>query len=301
MDNEVEDFLSYLASEKGLAKNTIEAYGRDLASFLAFLSAHQKSSLSNLTLQDCIHFLEFLQTSLSPASVARSVVTLKLFFRFLKREGVLLENIVQYLETPKLWQNLPTVLSIEEIQSLLGQPDRTTSIGIRDFAIIELLYSSGLRASEICQLKLEDLDDDHVKVFGKGSKERLVPVGEYAKKALTEYLLTAREENRGKSDTLFVSENGKPLERTFIWKMVRKYATSAGLKKLISPHTLRHSFATHLLDREADLRIIQEMLGHSSINSTEKYTHISQASLHRAFEQFHPRLTNRAKKLSLKA
>ena len=194
------------------------------------------------------------------------------------------------MDTPKLWQTIPTILSVDEIQAILAQPDINHPIGQRDLAILELLYSSGLRVSELCDLSIYSVDDQYVRVFGKGRKERLVPLGKKALKAVDNYLIHVRDLYDSKEEQhLFLTNRGKPLDRIAVWKMVKKYTSKANITKVISPHTFRHSFATHLLDNGADLRIIQEMLGHANISSTDRYTHVSSAQLQNAFQRCHHR------------
>lgn len=281
------DFLDYISSEKGLSENTRKAYQRDINAFLAFLT-QKGAALESVTEPILSNFLEYLQgKKFAPASCGRALIALKVFFRFLKREGVLDENPAYYLSSPKLWQMLPEVLSEEEAKALLGAPDRSSKEGARDAAILELLYSSGMRVSELCGLKLKDVEDTFIKVFGKGSKERLVPIGEPAIKALDHYLGQWRGDD--KAEFLFLTDQGKPINRQIVWSLVRSYAKAAGLHKLVTPHTLRHTYATHMLNHGADLRIIQELLGHASISSTERYTHLSKKHLTEAFNRCHPR------------
>jgi integrase/recombinase XerD len=281
------DFLDYISSEKGLSENTRKAYQRDIISFLTFLK-QKGDSLDAVTELHLSSFLQYLQgKKFAPASCGRALIALKVFFRFLKREGVLDENPAYYLSSPKLWQMLPEVLSEEEAKALLGAPDRSTKEGARDAAILELLYSSGMRVSELCGLKLKDVEDTFIKVFGKGSKERLVPIGEPAIKALDHYLGQWRGDDE--AVFLFITHQGKPINRQNVWSLVRAYAKAAGLQKLVTPHTLRHTYATHMLNHGADLRIIQELLGHTSISSTERYTHLSKKHLTEAFQRCHPR------------
>lgn len=291
LDEGLSDFISYLASEKGAALNTIEAYGRDLRSLTDFLKGLGIEDLSQVTTANLITFLSGLKTTqYATASICRCLVAIKVFFQFMKREGVIHENITLFLETPKLWQTIPAVLSISEIDTLLTEPDLTTHAGIRDLAILELLYSSGLRVSELCDLSIYSIDDNYVRVFGKGRKERIVPLGKKALQAIDNYLLHVRCLHDSKTQQLlFLTNKGKPLHRIAVWKMVKKYARSAGIVKTISPHTFRHSFATHLLDNGADLRVIQEMLGHANISSTDRYTHISNKKLQEDFQRFHRR------------
>ncbi|MFV0339844.1 MAG: site-specific tyrosine recombinase XerD [Parachlamydiaceae bacterium] len=281
------DFLDYISSEKGLSENTRKAYQRDITAFLAFLQQNG-AALDDVTEPILSNFLEYLQgKKFAPASCGRTLIALKVFFRFLKREGVLDENPAYYLSSPKLWQMLPEVLSEEEAKALLDAPDRSSKEGARDAAILELLYSSGMRVSELCGLKLKDVEDTFIKVFGKGSKERLVPIGEPAIKALDHYLGQWRGDDE--AVFLFVTQQSKPINRQNVWSLVRSYAKAAGLHKLVTPHTLRHTYATHMLNHGADLRIIQELLGHASISSTERYTHLSKKHLTEAFQRCHPR------------
>ncbi len=224
------------------------------------------------------------------SSIARALIALKVYFRFLKKEGVHQEDIGQLLDTPKLWQILPDVLSTEEIELFLSQPDLCTNQGIRDKAIIELLYATGIRVSELCNLSIYDVDDDQIRVFGKGSKERIVPVSSRALLHIDTYLGKVRcLHDSEKEKKLFLTLKGKPIDRTSVWKLVKVYAKKAGIVKNIFPHMMRHSFASHLLDGGADLRIIQEMLGHSHISSTDRYTHVSLSKLHERFKSLHPR------------
>lgn len=275
------EFITYLRAEKGLSPHSIEAYERDLEAFLAIFSFP-------FSQEQIIQHLSNLKTKgYASSSISRSLIALKVFFRFLYREKVLAHDLSQTIETPKLWQLIPEVLSLEEVESLLQIPDTETFVGARDRAILELLYASGLRVSELCNLSLYDVDDHVVKVFGKGGKERIVPFGKEANLAIDHYLLHFRDRFGG--DLLFLTQRGKPLHRITVWRMVKEYAKQAGIQKTISPHTLRHSFATHLLERGADLRVIQEMLGHANIATTDRYTHVSPSHLQAAFLKFHPR------------
>lgn len=282
------DFLNYLTSEKGFAQNTLQAYGRDIEMFLQHVKILK---FDEVTEEHLMAFLSMLQEKgYASSSITRTFMALKVFFRFLKREGIISINPTLYLNTPKLWQLIPEVLSSNEVEKLLHAPDISTDQGCCDRAILELLYSSGLRVSELCQLKITDVDDEFVKVNGKGGKERIVPIGKAAILAIDDYLNRFRDQaGNERQSALFISSKGNPLTRFEIWKRIKNYAKSAGVVKNISPHTLRHSFATHLLDGGADLRVIQELLGHASISSTDRYTHISHSRLVEAFEAFHPR------------
>jgi integrase/recombinase XerD len=291
MNEHLDDFLAYIGSEKGLSNNTIEAYRRDCLDFVVFLNQRKIVAFKEVTQDHVIDFLGLRkEEGYASASLARNLIAIKVLFRFLKREGILLQNVAGYLGSPKLWQLIPEVMTYEEVERLLSQPDIEHPIGARDKAVLEVLYASGLRVSEVCSLKIHDIDEDTLKVFGKGRKERLVPLGRHATAAVDHYLIRFRsfyESDRQKA--LFVSRGGKSLNRIGIWKMIKKYAKQAEIIKNISPHTLRHSFATHLLDNGAELRVIQEMLGHASIGSTDRYTHVSRAHVQKAFEAFHPR------------
>jgi len=291
VNEHLDDFIMYVGSERGLSRHTIEAYQRDALKFIQFLENHNIVSLENIHQDHIIDFLTFLkEQNYATASISRNFITLKVLFKFLKREGILSHNPALYLDTPKLWQLIPEVLNLEEVEKLLKQPDPSTAYGARDSAILELLYASGLRVSELCQIKICDVDDTCIKVFGKGGKERLIPLGKPALAAIDNYLNLHRDCVEGeKQQCLFVTRGGKAIHRISVWKMIKEYGKKAGITKNISPHTLRHSFATHLLDNGAELRVIQEMLGHASINSTDRYTHISKTHIQDAFYTFHPR------------
>jgi integrase/recombinase XerD len=274
------DFIAYLRSEKGLSPHSIEAYGRDIRLFLAHFEQpfHQDQIVQHLSM---LHAKGY-----ASASIARALIAIKVFCRFLYRENIISSDLGSGLDSPKLWQLLPEMLTFEEVERLLSIADVQTYGGARDQAILEVLYASGLRVSELCALTLHSVDDVAIKVLGKGGKERLVPIGSCALSAIDWYLCKREQFN---CPTLFLTEKGKPIDRVWVWRMVKHYAKEVNLSKSISPHTLRHAFATHLLERGADLRIIQEMLGHSSIATTDRYTHVSNSRLQQAFVQFHPR------------
>lgn len=292
MDDIVDDFSIYISSEKGLSIHSVEAYHRDVNQFVQFLTKCGVSDIKEVKQEHIVRHLSYLKNNnYASSTISRALIAIKVLFRFLKREGIVENNVAFYLESPKLWQLIPDVLSGEEIETLINQPDDETFIGARDKAIIELLYGSGLRVSEVCRLDIYDVDDEFVKVFGKGRKERLVPVGRQAVKAIDHYLMFYRcEYESEKMQRLFLSKNGKPIDRITVWKMIKEYARKAGISKNISPHTLRHSFATHLLDNGADLRVIQEMMGHANISSTDRYMHVSKSHIQKAFDSFHPRM-----------
>lgn len=283
----MDDFLAYLAIEKGLANNTVMAYRRDVEVFFVYLEGKWP-----VTQNDVVGFLGYLkENGRASSSVCRALMSLKIYFRYLKREGRVLDNVVRYLESPRVWQLIPEVLSNDEIERLLSQPDPGTRQGSRDRAVLELLYATGLRVSELCSLDIYDVEDGFVRVWGKGRKERVVPVGRQAIQALDHYLIHHRQEI-AHLNALFLSLRGQRLKRESVWEGIKWYGRAAGIAKNISPHTLRHSFATHLLDHGADLRVIQEMLGHANIGTTDRYTHVGQGRLRELFHRLHPRSTS---------
>lgn len=292
MEQQLDDFLTYIRSEKGLAANSVKAYQRDLISFLAFLKRKEIADFSLVQLDTIIVFLDEMQRKKYAAStIYRHIIAIRVFFRFMKREDWIKENCTKQLQTPKLWQLIPNVLSKEEMEELLAQPDITNETGCRDKAILELLYGCGLRVAEVCSLQIYDIKDDTICIMGKGSQQRLIPIGSYALCAVDHYLASFRDKYDSEFVlTLFLTKKGRPIDRIAIWKMIKMYAKQAGIVKNISPHTLRHSYATHLLGNGADLRVIQELLGHSSIASTDRYAQVSPTHLVNAFKLFHPRL-----------
>jgi len=288
----IDEFITYLQVERGLAENTISAYSRDLVRFVTYLETRNITPLktSRNVIRD---YLGSLTQNLSKRSQARNVSAIKTFFRFLVSEGRLKENPARLLETPRIQQKLPDVLSLDEVEQLLSQPDITTPLGQRDRAMLELLYATGLRVSELVHLRLLDvnLEAGFVKTLGKGSKERMVPFGEMALQALKTYLSDGRPAllKRGHPPYLFLNFRGKVLSRQGFWKIIRNHGTMAGIKKRIKPHGLRHSFASHLLEAGADLRSVQVMLGHADITTTQIYTHVTRKRLKELHETCHPR------------
>lgn len=279
----VRDFEIYLTSEKGLSLNTLYAYSHDVSLFF------QGEGIEKLTQENVIEFLgRKKEEGYKTTSLHRMLISLKVLGDFLKREGRISMNPVRFVATPKLWQLLPEVLTQEEVVKLIEAAKPIDFIGARDRAILELLYASGLRVSELCSIQLNDVDDTFVKVKGKGGKERLVPVGKKAVEAIDYYLTHFRGGIEEKK--IFISTTGKPINRYTVWMQIKKWARKAGIAKDISPHTLRHSFATHLLEEGADLRVIQEMMGHAHISSTDRYTHVMPSKLLESFDRFHPRL-----------
>ncbi len=285
----VKDFLNYLSVEKGLSLNTLEAYQSDLESYHAFLEKAKVSGWDKVTRD---HIMEFLlsekKRGLEAASIARRLVAVKIFHRFLLKERLIREDVTSVLESPRLWKRLPNVLSIHDMDKLLKVFEKE-GLSLRDRALLELLYATGMRVSEIAGLKLNDLNFEggFIRCIGKGSKERLVPVGRHALSYCKTYL--EKERPSGQSEFFFTGRSGKGLSRVFVWQLIKKYAKAAGIEKNITPHTFRHSFATHLLERGADLRVVQELLGHSDISTTQIYTHVSKDRLKSIHAQYHPR------------
>lgn len=278
----ISDFLDYLASEKGLSANTIEAYGKDARRFALHLESEQKSSFREASSDSLYGFLTLLkEQKYASSSICRMIVAVKVLFRFLKKEGLIDVNPGRYFETPRIWQLIPEVMTQEEVDQLLKQPQDP-----RDRAILEMLYATGMRVSELCSLKISDVSEGCVRIFGKGRKERMVPVGRKALEAIQCYLSSRQAKP---DEPLFISRRGTAVSRIQIWADLRAYAKQAGIAKAVSPHTLRHSFATHLLENGADLRLIQDMLGHEDIGTTDRYTHIANNRLLSAFKTFHPR------------
>ncbi len=285
-------FLDYLSVEKGLASNTIHSYSLDLKKLFLFFQK-EKIAWSKAQEEDLIKFIHRQsRANLSPRSLARLISSTRSFYRFLVLDGLIAKTPAANLSTPKLWLNLPKFLTEQEVKNLLAQPKEKTIRGQRDKAMLELLYATGVRVSELVSLKLEDLnlDQGYVLCRGKGGKERIVPFGRSAKGALREYLHNARLRLLKRDDpSLFLSSRGSAFTRQGFWKMLKGYGRQAHMEKKISPHVLRHSFATHLLERGADLRSVQLMLGHSQITTTQIYTHVSRKHLRKVYEKYHPR------------
>lgn len=297
MEREVETFLTYLRVEKGLAENTVAAYGRDLRAFAAFARKVKKGP-KLIVRDDIVDFLASLyRRKLDSRSVARHQVTLRNFFRFLLREGDLNADPTLNMESPKLRRTLPNYLRLEEVDRLLVQPDLRTPLGLRDKAMLEVLYSSGLRVSELVNLRVNDLEMKMgcVRCIGKGDKERLVPIGRKALAAVEQYLREGRPQvlrRRGGTPSmpfLFLNRAGRKISRVAVWKILGAYGRKAGLRGRLAPHKLRHSFATHLLERGADLRSVQLMLGHADISTTQIYTHVIEERLKQVYKAHHPR------------
>jgi len=286
-------FLVHLTSERGLADNSIHAYRRDLEDAEAWLAARGRSLLSATADELRMYLQDQRRQGQSTRTVARRLAAFRVFLRFLVGEGYAdRDGILQQLERPKPEQPLPKVLSRAMVTQLIAAPDPKSILFWRDVAILELLYASGLRATELCELTLRNLNlqVDCVRVIGKGGKERIVPLGKAAHDAVTNYLAECRPKlERSPAEEVFLSRTGKPLDRVALWMMVEKYGRKSGLLKRISPHTLRHCFATHLISGGADLRVVQELLGHSDISTTQIYTHVDQDRLKSVHKRFHPR------------
>ena len=292
-ESRLSSFEDYLRTECRLSENTVSAYRRDLARFSAWLGNKQIVNLTISQLSDYVAHLAGLE--LAPPSIARHIVSLRMFFRYLQLEGVLVDNLAELLGSQKLWERIPSVLSPEMIDRLLKAPRPIEIYYRRDRAILETMYATGCRASEVANLRIADvrLKERICKCRGKGNKQRMVHLGQSAVDALSEYLERQRPQlatrNSNDEGYLFITRSGRPIRREAIWELVKKYALIAGVPASISPHTLRHSFATHLLAGGADLRQVQEMLGHANIATTQIYTHVDQSRLKKVHKQFHPR------------
>lgn len=288
IENQIQDFFLYIASEKGLSTNTQKAYRADIEHLCRYMKSKSIGDFKALKSQDFLHFLnEMKNKGYESSSLSRLLMSLKVLYRFLKREGHIQVNLLLYVKSPKLWKKMPTLLSEQEIYRFLSVLDPKEAIEARDLALFEVLYGSGLRVSEICSLRVCDVLEDTLRVLGKGQKERVIPIGKKALKALDHYLLHFRKESA--SEYLFIDQNETPISRFEVWRRIKIYAKRAQIDKPFSPHTLRHSFATHLLDHGADLRVIQELLGHAHIGTTDRYTQVSQSRLKESFEKYHPR------------
>jgi integrase/recombinase XerD len=295
LNDDIQAFRHYIQAERGLAKNTLLAYGRDLDRFATWAAGGTLADYLAPTLRELSAYLEHLrQEKLAPASVARHLVALKMFYRFLRLEERTTQSTFELLSSPSLWDRIPQVLSPQGVTKLLEAPQETDRFHLRDRALLETLYATGSRASEVVGLKLADLhlDSGFCKCFGKGSKQRIVPLGRPACNALRAYLSGLRPRlvrSAAQAPWVFVSRGGRQLTREMLWVLVKKYVRRAGLHAKVSPHTLRHSFATHLLSGGADLRTVQELLGHANIRTTQMYTHVDRDRLRAIHRQFHPR------------
>ncbi|KAB2338389.1 site-specific tyrosine recombinase XerD [Cytobacillus depressus] len=296
MEDELKDFIHYLIVEKGLAKNTIVSYERDLKSYTKYLLKIEKiSSLNNVQRTQIIHFLAHLKDQgKSSKTLARHVASVRAFHQFLLREKATDQDPSVHIESPQLERTLPKVLNMKEVETLLDSPNISNHFGIRDKAMLELLYATGIRVSELIGLNMGDIHVEmgFIRCIGKGNKERIIPIGQTADKALTLYMKEGRKQFIGKSyhdEAFFLNHHGKRLTRQGFWKILKRLAAEAGIDKELTPHTLRHSFATHLLENGADLRAVQEMLGHADISTTQIYTHVTKTRLKDVYSKFHPR------------
>jgi len=290
----IDSFLDYLTVERGLAKNTTIAYRRDLNIYLDFIIGRGRNALSQISKNDITDFMLFAkEKGISPVSISRRLAAIRMFHRFLARERVLKSDPTTLIDSPKLWKKVPDSLSLNEVDALIAQPDPRDFQGARDRAILETLYATGMRVSEATGLKAANvnLDIGFLRCIGKGNKERVIPLGKKAIHGIRRYLEFARPHflKNKTSDILFINRSGTKLSRQSVWKLIKQYAKEAKIKKPIKVHSLRHSFATHLLERGADLRSVQEMLGHSNISTTQVYTHIDKERLKNVHRMFHPR------------
>lgn len=289
----VDDYLDYILVERGLSENTLDAYSVDLSKFLNYLEVNNLN-LKEIKRKDIDNFiLDLKNADLKPISIYRIIAAIKSFYKYLVSHGYLEKNPVKVVRFPKLWERIPEVLSLHEIEELLSKPNGKSALSLRNKAILELMYATGMRVSEVVDLKVSDIDLDLgiLRCHGKGNKERILPLGGRACKAISRYLKKSRPklEKSNYPAELFLSRLGKGISRQSIWKIIKKYSKKCNINKNITPHTIRHSFATHLLERGADLRIVQELLGHSDISTTEVYTHINKDKLKSLHKKFHPR------------
>jgi len=294
MEADIAEFQNYLAAERGLAANTVISYGRDLRKFAAYLESVGTTSVQKVTRGNVIDYLiSEKRKGIASNSVARNLIAIKMFFRFLVAEGVLQDDVTELIESPKLWRILPETLTIEEVDRVLSLPDMSTPAGIRNRAMLEMLYATGMRISELANVKLDDYNprSGTVLCHGKGSRERIVPVGRQSIASVSLYLKESRPHFLKGRDSpyLFVTRLKSKFSRVGLWKTIHGYVRKLASDKKVTPHTFRHSFATHLLANGADLRVIQAMLGHASISTTQLYTHVDKERLKSIHRKYHPR------------
>ncbi|WP_346207380.1 site-specific tyrosine recombinase XerD [Caldifermentibacillus hisashii] len=296
MKDYLKDFLHYLIVEKGLAENSIQSYRRDISAYLIFIET--KLQITDINHVTRVHIMQFLSClkdeGKSARTIARHIASIRSFHHFLILDKIVDHDPTVHIETPHPELKLPKVLNTDEVDTLLNTPDLTTTLGLRDKAMLELMYATGMRVSELVNLNINDvhLSLGFVRCLGKGNKERIIPIGKMATEALKEYLEKARPKlinQKNKTDSLFMNHHGQRLSRQGFWKILKQMAVKAGIEKELTPHTLRHSFATHLLENGADLRSVQELLGHSDISTTQIYTHVTKTRLKDVYNQFHPR------------
>lgn len=294
MEHQIADFLHVCQVERGLAENTLKSYGQDLKTFANFLTEQGITQLAQVDQLTILAFLAAEKTAgRSRNTTTRMVTTLRSFFKYLVMNGILQSDPMAEVKTPKRSQPLPAVLTVAEVDALLAAPDTTDKYGIRDRTILEVLYATGLRVSELVHLKLSDLrlEMGLIQTIGKGNKERIIPIGDVAIEWIDRYLTESRPAllKKRRSEFLFLNHHGSDLSRQSVWIKIQRYVAAAGIKKHVTPHTLRHSFATHILENGADLRVVQELLGHSDISTTQIYTHISKKRLSEVYNRAHPR------------
>ncbi|WEV40639.1 site-specific tyrosine recombinase XerD [Lactobacillus sp. ESL0681] len=296
LQEQVEDYLRYCQLERGLSANTITAYRQDLTEFLAFLKKENLSSWPTKAVDIDAFLAQQRDLNKATSSISRMISSLRKFYQWLARQNIQKINPMLEIDPPKKEQRLPVALSVAEVTQLLQQPDTTRKLGLRDRALLETLYATGIRVSELINLKFDDLHEDLklLKVFGKGSKERLIPISGVAISWIKSYQQKVRDPlvlKVGKnSDFIFLNNRGGSLSRQAVWQIIKRYCQLAGIKKDVTPHTLRHTFATHLLENGADLRIVQEILGHSDISTTQIYTNLSQKHILQVYAKTHPRV-----------
>ncbi|MFD2679578.1 site-specific tyrosine recombinase XerD [Bacillus seohaeanensis] len=296
MEDNIQDYMHFLLVEKGLAKNTLESYQRDLKNYSKYLQKVEGiSTFSEVTRGNIVGFLGHLKNQgKSSKTIARHVASIRSFHQFLLREKTVEQDPTVHIETPKTERSLPKVLSLAEVEALMEAPDEGTPLGLREKAMLEILYATGIRVSELITLKVEDvhLTMGFVRCIGKGNKERIIPIGQTAMNILQKYLEEGRPQLRSskhRDESLFLNHHGKGLSRQGFWKILKALSKKANIEKDLTPHTLRHSFATHLLENGADLRAVQEMLGHADISTTQIYTHVTKTRLKDVYSKYHPR------------
>jgi integrase/recombinase XerD len=292
-ENFINDFIDYLRFERRLSKNTIVSYQRDLEKYRFFLNVNKIKKILNVSNDQILYFLEFLYKTQNSSSVSRILSTLRTFYKYLVRDGKIQKNPFSSIKNPKLPKKILEILDEQEVKKFLESIPSSSYLELRDKAMLELLYSCGMRVSEIVDLKLSDIDFDEglIRFIGKGNKERITPVGDTAKDCLEKYIRAARYnlERERKSESVFLNKNGQKITRQGFWKILKKYAGKVNISKNLYPHLFRHSYATHMLERGADLRIVQELLGHSSISTTEIYTNINKKHVKETYFKYHPR------------
>ncbi len=295
MKDHVEDFIHFLIVERALADNTVQSYRRDLGQYVLYLDkVEQLSSVNEVKRAHILNYIQHLkEQGRAQTTIARNLASIRSFHHFLLREKASESDPTLHIETPKLDRKLPRVLSMEEVEALLATPESHTPLGKRDLAMLEVLYATGIRVSELVQLNVSDvhLTMGFVRCLGKGNKERIIPLGKMAQSSIAEYLDRARPEllKKKQNDALFLNHHGNRLSRQGFWKILNKLSGKANIQKELTPHTLRHSFATHLLENGADLRAVQEMLGHADISTTQIYTHVTNKRLKDIYASYHPR------------